>query len=93
VGLIACAAGRPVGVDPASAEFLREAGPSDFLAWTRGASMLFPNEEEAAVLAGTDDAEAQGARLAAHYPLVVVKRGAAGCQGNRFRLMAGSGGR
>jgi sugar/nucleoside kinase (ribokinase family) len=78
--LIARAAGRPVGVDPASAEFLREAGPEAFLAWTRGATMLFPNQEEAAVLAGTDDPETQGARLAAHYPLVVVKRGAAGCE-------------
>ena len=77
--LMARAAGRPVGVDPASAEFLREAGPDAFLAWTRGATMLFPNAEEAAVLAETDDREAQGARLAAHYPLVVVKRGAAGC--------------
>ena len=32
------------------------------------------------MLAGTDDPETQGARLAAHYPLVVVKRGAAGCE-------------
>ena len=80
MGLIARAAGRPVGVDPASAEFLREVGPENFLAWTRGATMLFPNAEEAAVLAGTDDPQAQGAQLAAHYPLVVVKRGAAGCE-------------
>jgi sugar/nucleoside kinase (ribokinase family) len=80
VSLIARAAGRPVGVDPASAEFLREAGPESFLAWTRGATTLFPNAEEAAVLAGTDDPETQGARLAAHYPLVVVKRGSAGCE-------------
>jgi len=80
IGLIARAAGRPVGVDPASAEFLREAGADNFLAWTRGATMLFPNAEEAAVLTGSDDPETQGARLAAHYPLVVVKRGAAGCE-------------
>lgn len=80
VGLIARAAGRPIGVDPASAEFLREAGPDNFLAWTRGATTLFPNADEAAVLSGTDDPETQGARLAAHYPLVVVKRGAAGCE-------------
>ncbi len=80
LSLIARAAGRPVGVDPASAEFLREAGAERFLAWTRGATMLFPNAEEAAVLTGTDDPQAQGARLAVHYPLVVVKRGAAGCE-------------
>ena len=80
MGLIARAAGRPVGVDPASAEFLREAGPENFLAWTSGATTLFPNAEEAAVLAGSDDPQTQGERLAAHYPLVVVKRGAAGCE-------------
>ena len=65
---------------------------TNFLAWTRGATMLFPNGEEAAVLAGTDDPEAQGARLAAHYPLVVVKRGAAGCEAydgeRRWRVAA-----
>ena len=92
MSLIARAAGRPVGVDPASAEFLREAGPETFLAWTRGATTLFPNAEEAAVLAGTDDPETQGARLAAHYPLVVVKRGAAGCEAfagdQRWRVAA-----
>ena len=71
---------RPVSVDPASAEFLREAGAEQFLAWTRGASILFPNAEEAAILAGSDDPETQCARLAALYPLVVVKRGAAGCE-------------
>ena len=92
MSLIARAAGRPVGVDPASAEFLREAGSDAFLAWTRGATTLFPNAEEAAVLAESDDPETQGARLAAHYPLVVVKRGAAGCEAfagdRRWRVAA-----
>lgn len=72
------AGGTPISVDPASAEFLREVGADRFLAWTRGAAILFPNAEEAAVLAGSDDPDAQCARLAALYPLVVVKRGAAG---------------
>jgi sugar/nucleoside kinase (ribokinase family) len=71
---------KPISVDPASAEFLREIGAENFLAWTRGAAILFPNEEEAAVLAGSDDLETQTARLAARYPLVVVKRGAAGAE-------------
>jgi sugar/nucleoside kinase (ribokinase family) len=74
------AKGKPIGVDPASAEFLREVGAANFLAWTRGAAMLFPNGEEAEVLAGTDDPERQAERLSACYPLVVVKRGAAGCE-------------
>jgi sugar/nucleoside kinase (ribokinase family) len=71
---------KAISVDPASAEFLREAGGDNFLEWTRGAAILFPNAEEAAILAGSDDAETQCARLAALYPLVVIKRGAAGCE-------------
>jgi sugar/nucleoside kinase (ribokinase family) len=71
---------RPISVDPASVEFLREVGAGTFLAWTRGAAILFPNAEEAAILAGSDDPETQCARLATRYPLVVVKRGAAGCE-------------
>ncbi len=74
------AGARPVSVDPASAEFLREVGAENFLKWTRGAAILFPNAEEAAVLADSDDPETQCARLAALFPLVVVKRGAAGCE-------------
>jgi sugar/nucleoside kinase (ribokinase family) len=70
----------PVSVDPASAEFLREMGPANFLAWTRGAQICFPNTDEAAVLSGSENREAQVAILARHYPLVVVKRGAEGCE-------------
>ena len=58
---------------------MREVGPKQFLEWSKGAAILFPNEDEAAALTGTDDPTAQCARLAALYPLVVVKRGAAGC--------------
>ena len=83
---------KPISVDPASAEFLREVGADNFLAWTRGATILFPNEEEAAVLAGSTDPETQGARLAEHYPVVVIKRGAAGAEavegGRRWRIQA-----
>jgi len=86
------AGGVPVSVDPASAEFLREMGPGNFLAWTRGAATLFPNAEEAVVLAGTDDPKMQGERLSAHYRLVVIKRGAAGCEAwrgdERWRVAA-----
>jgi sugar/nucleoside kinase (ribokinase family) len=72
------AGATPVSVDPASAEFLREVGPEAFLAWSKGAAILFPNEDEAAVLTGAGDPETQCARLAALYPLVVLKRGASG---------------
>ena len=71
---------KPISVDPASAEFLREVGVDNFLAWTKGAAILFPNEEEAVVLAGSTDPETQGERLAKHYPVVVIKRGAAGAE-------------
>jgi sugar/nucleoside kinase (ribokinase family) len=83
---------KPISVDPASAEFLREVGRENFLGWTRGAAILFPNADEAAILAGSDDSETQCARLAALYPLVVVKRGAAGCEAaegsRRWRVAA-----
>ncbi len=73
------AGATPISVDPASAEFLREMGPENFLEWTRGAALLLPNADEAEVLTGSADPEIQCARLAALYPLVVIKRGAAGC--------------
>jgi sugar/nucleoside kinase (ribokinase family) len=86
------AGGKPISIDPASAEFLREVGAEKFIDLTRGASTLFPNEEEAAILAGSDDLETQCARLTARYPLVVIKRGAAGAQaaegGRRWRVDA-----
>jgi sugar/nucleoside kinase (ribokinase family) len=73
------AGNTPVSVDPASAEFLGEVGPETFLRWTQGAAILFPNEDEAAVLTGAGDPETQCQRLAGLYPLVVLKLGAAGC--------------
>ena len=83
---------KPISVDPASAEFLREVGPEQFLSLTRDAAILFPNAEEAAVLAGSDDPETQCARLAALYRLVVIKRGAEGCEAaqgsRRWRVAA-----
>jgi sugar/nucleoside kinase (ribokinase family) len=78
--VIARASSTPVSVDPGSAEFVREIGAANFLAWTHGAAMLFPNAAEAAALTGTDDADAQGPILSAFYPLVVIKRGGAGCE-------------
>ncbi|MGD0719922.1 MAG: PfkB family carbohydrate kinase [Roseiarcus sp.] len=77
--VIARAGAAPVSVDPASAEFLREIGPDNFLAWTQGAQICLPNADEAAALTGAADGEAQLAALARHYPLVVIKRGAQGC--------------
>jgi sugar/nucleoside kinase (ribokinase family) len=79
-GLIARAAGRPVSVDPGSAAPLREMGALNFMDWTKGAGLLFPNADEAAALTGTDDPAAQRERLRGRYPLVVLKRGAGGAE-------------
>jgi sugar/nucleoside kinase (ribokinase family) len=76
--------GIAASVDPASYSFLAEAGPENFLEWTRGARFLFPNEDEAAVLTGVADPAVQLDRLTRRYPVVVLKRGAAGA-------MAGDG--
>jgi sugar/nucleoside kinase (ribokinase family) len=68
----------PVAVDPASVGFLREIGPATFLAATAGATTLFANEAEALALTGAAALPDALPRLTAHYPRVVVKRGAAG---------------
>ncbi|HLW90558.1 MAG TPA: PfkB family carbohydrate kinase [Roseiarcus sp.] len=80
IDLIARAKTRnvPTSVDPASTEFLREIGPSNFLLWTAGVDIFFPNEDEARVLTRAGDSNEALARLATRYPLVALKRGAAG---------------
>ena len=65
-------AGVPVSVDPGSVAFLRDVGPHQFLDWTSGAALVFPNRDEAELLSGTDDALAGAERLCAHYGTVVV---------------------
>jgi sugar/nucleoside kinase (ribokinase family) len=70
----------PLSVDPGSAAPLRAMGADNFLAWTAGATVLFPNADEAAVLTGSDDPEAQRAGLRGKYALVVIKRGAEGAE-------------
>jgi sugar/nucleoside kinase (ribokinase family) len=70
----------PVSVDPGSAAPLRAMGAANFLDWTRGAAVLFPNADEALALTGAPEPAVQRQRLAAHYPLVVIKRGAQGAQ-------------
>jgi len=44
--------GIPFSVDPGSAAFLAGLEPGEFLRWTAGAAVCFPNRDEAAVLAG-----------------------------------------
>jgi sugar/nucleoside kinase (ribokinase family) len=68
----------PFAVDPASHSFLGEVGAKRFLECTEAAAICFPNEAEAAVLAGTSDPDAQLETLSRIYETVVIKRGAAG---------------
>ena len=83
----------PIGVDPASVTALEEIGPANFLAWTSGAALCFPNEAEAVALTGTTDPEMQFAALANYYGLCIVKRGDRGAEtgdARGQRLMAQS---
>jgi sugar/nucleoside kinase (ribokinase family) len=68
----------PFAVDPASYSFLQEVGSSQFLDWTRKASILFPNEDEGAILTNEHSLDAQLKTLTKVYPLVVLKRGSKG---------------
>lgn len=81
-GFLRAARGRGVAfsVDPASASFLEEIGPRNFLDWTRGAAICFANRQEAQVLTGKTDPDAQFRALLGFYRRVVVKRGADGAE-------------
>jgi sugar/nucleoside kinase (ribokinase family) len=70
--------GIPYSVDPASWSFLEEVTSKEFLRWTAGAALILANEDEARVLASSDDPDRQLALLMEHYPLVALKRGAGG---------------
>lgn len=74
----AAAAGVPVSIDPSSAAFLAEVGAAEFLSWTAGAALCFPNLDEARVLTGLTDAVEAAARLSDTYGLVAVTCGADG---------------
>jgi len=74
----AAARGLTVAVDAASTGFLDEFGFEAFFAATVDATLLFANAEEAALLAGTADIEAQVRQLGARFTEVVIKRGAQG---------------
>jgi sugar/nucleoside kinase (ribokinase family) len=67
-----------ISVDGASVAPLERLGAEPYLELTNGATLLFVNESQAAVLTGRED-PAQAARvLTAWYPQVVVKLGADG---------------
>jgi len=88
LGLIAEAGRRgiPFTVDPGSAAFLAGLAPGEFLTWTAGAAVCFPNRDEAAVLArpsgaggpGPASPEELASALTRHYGVVALKLGADG---------------
>jgi sugar/nucleoside kinase (ribokinase family) len=71
--------GLAVTVDPGSAAFLAGMEPGAFLRWTDGATVCFPNRDEAAVLVGEADPVTMATRLTRHYGVVALKLGGAGC--------------
>lgn len=90
---LARASGMTVSVDPSSVPLLEDVGPERFLGWTRGADLCFPNLEEGALLARTEDPERIAERLLGYYSGVVLKLGAdgavyAGADGQRVRVPA-----
>ena len=81
LGLLAEARSRQLAVtiDPGSAAFLAQMPAGEFLRWTQGAAVCFPNRDEASVLTGERDPITMAARLTRHYGVVVLKLGGEGC--------------
>ena len=77
---VARARGIAVTVDPSSVGFLEEVGRDNFLGWTRDASILFPNADEAAFLSGSTEPREQARFLTERYQTVAVKRGPLGAE-------------
>jgi sugar/nucleoside kinase (ribokinase family) len=80
--LAALAKARPeklrLSVDPSSTSLLEEVGPAQFLAWTQGADICFPNLAEGRLLSGEENPEAVANFLAGWYGEVVLKLGPEG---------------
>jgi len=72
------AAGHSTSIDPASAGPIAKLGTDEVLVWLADADIVLANEDEACLLAGTDDPLAAGAALADRVGQVVVKLGAGG---------------
>ncbi len=93
--LIARAKQKHIGfsVDPASTSFLSEISAKQFLNWTKGAALFFPNEEEAEFLTGLNDLEQQMDFLTQYYQLVIIKRGSKGSiVGDKSGILASADG-
>lgn len=79
----------PIIIDPGSASFLKAVGADNFRAWTEGADLIVPNAEEAEILSGETDAEAQIKALGETYRLAAIKlRPAGSAAGNAEGVIA-----
>lgn len=80
LGLVAQARARGAGVsvDPSTVSFLRECGGPTFVDWVDGADLLFPNLDEARVLADARGPQIDLDGLAARFGAVVVTLGSMG---------------
>lgn len=67
-----------LSVDPSSTSLLHEIGPRQFLDWTQGANLCFPNLDEGRLLSGENSPEAIASFLVEWYGEVVLKLGAEG---------------
>lgn len=72
--ILACArlSDTPISVDPSSVSLLHDVGVENFLSWTAGAELAFPNRDESAALTGTSDPMLAAVRLTEHYRIAVV---------------------
>lgn len=82
----------PASVDPSSAGFLQQCGAAAFLEWTRDATMITPNLDEARVLVGSTGPYVDFKKLAQYYEHVVVTMGSMGAgyltEGSREQLVS-----
>ncbi len=85
--------GATVSLDPSSVPLLQSIGPKQFLDWTHGADLFFPNRPEGELLSDEKDPDRIADRLLDSYAAVVLKLGPEGAlyadrDGRRERVSA-----
>ena len=70
------AAGVTVSINPGSAGFIADFGPSEFVPGIAGADILFANSQEAALLCSEVTAERMAQALSDRYGIAVITQGA-----------------
>lgn len=75
---LAAASGAAIGVDPGSCSLIGDLGIAKFMEAVEGATAIFPNLQEAALITGSKNPDEMAARLLEHFPMAVVKMGPEG---------------